>query len=276
MILPRVWWACRGQRRRRPTGPYGRHGIPTGGCRIDRRLRREGNRVRFRRLVDQASGGGSPVELGEGSNSRLAHVVGVEHRGVPVGDEFEAVGHAVVAGVVHRLLGAPDGHRALRGDLLRQRACGAATAVSPAFAADSDKCDDSGKPICSSTTGLIDGSTGNRELWAMWIITDIDGNIYSEIKIGNQVWMAENLSHRANEGSSVYYHGITDPDTVRSNEYWGRLYTFETALTVCPEGWHLPNDEEWQLLERELGMDSTQADSTGWRGTDEGTGATSC
>ena len=75
-----------------------------------------------------------------------------------------------------------------------------------------------------------------------------DGNKYEYITIGEQVWMTENLSHRSREGSSVYFHGISDPDTVQNNEYFGRLYAFETALTVCPDGWHLPSDEEWTVL----------------------------
>lgn len=58
-----------------------------------------------------------------------------------------------------------------------------------------------------------------------------DGHKYRYITIGEQVWMTENLSHRTSNGSSVYYHGITDPDTVQNNEYFGRLYTHETSLT---------------------------------------------
>jgi len=40
---------------------------------------------------------------------------------------------------------------------------------------------------------------------------------------------------------------------------------------TCPNGWHLPNDNEWKQLEMNLGMSSTDADGTDWRGTIEGT-----
>ena len=39
---------------------------------------------------------------------------------------------------------------------------------------------------------------------------------------------------------------------------------------VCPTGFHLPTDAEWKTLEIELGMTQSQADDTGYRGTDEG------
>jgi len=40
---------------------------------------------------------------------------------------------------------------------------------------------------------------------------------------------------------------------------------------ICPDGWHPPSDDEWMLLEMYLGMTRVVAESTGWRGTDEGT-----
>jgi uncharacterized protein (TIGR02145 family) len=43
------------------------------------------------------------------------------------------------------------------------------------------------------------------------------------------------------------------------------------AQGICPTGWHLPTDWEWKVLEMGLGMTLTEADSTGWRGTDQGT-----
>jgi uncharacterized protein (TIGR02145 family) len=39
---------------------------------------------------------------------------------------------------------------------------------------------------------------------------------------------------------------------------------------ICPYGWHLPTDTEWKTLEIELGMSSSDAHNSGWRGTDEG------
>ena len=48
-------------------------------------------------------------------------------------------------------------------------------------------------------------------------------------------------------------------------------YAVDDARGLCPSGWHVPTDEEWMVLEMELGMSESEANSTGWRGTDEGT-----
>ena len=72
--------------------------------------------------------------------------------------------------------------------------------------------------------------------------TDGDGNNYSVVQIGDQIWMAENLNYVANPGSMVY-----DNDSNNAKVY-GRLYEWETACNVCPEGWHLPSLREWREL----------------------------
>jgi uncharacterized protein (TIGR02145 family) len=118
-------------------------------------------------------------------------------------------------------------------------------------------------------------------------VTDIDGNVYKTVKIGEQWWMAENLkvTHYRNgdaipnvtdntewEGLSTGAMCSYDNDD-NNIETYGLLYNWyavDDSRNIAPAGWHVPTDEEWKELEMYLGMSQADADNTGSRGTDEG------
>ena len=84
------------------------------------------------------------------------------------------------------------------------------------------------------------------------ILTDIDGNTYQVVRIGDQVWMAENLRvTKDRDGNSMQSYCFDDDES--NCEKLGRLYTWDVALKVSPDGWHLPSNEKWKALIDHLG-----------------------
>lgn len=79
---------------------------------------------------------------------------------------------------------------------------------------------------------------------------EVDGVQYHTITLGNQVWMSENLNIET-ENSYCY------KDSAIYCSKYGRLYSWEDAMTVCPAGWHLPDSTEWQELADLAGQLST-------------------
>jgi len=111
-------------------------------------------------------------------------------------------------------------------------------------------------------------------------VIDIEGNIYTTIKIGEQTWMQENLRVSVAPDSTAISSYIYNDET-GNKETFGRLYTWNVAMNgsiaekaqgICPVGWHIPSDEEWKTLEMYLGMTRQEADmSNTWRGQGVGT-----
>ncbi len=122
------------------------------------------------------------------------------------------------------------------------------------------------------------------------ICEDYDGNIYSTVQIGGQCWMAENLktthykdgtpiSHVTNSMSwagldisstGAYCYFINDTTYINDYGFMYNWYAVDDACGLCPDGWRVPSDNDYKTLEIYLGMDPTEADGEGWRGTDQG------
>lgn len=115
-------------------------------------------------------------------------------------------------------------------------------------------------------------------------VSDIEGNTYKTVKIGNQWWTAENLRvTKFNDGSAITFIDENANDTLWSqanepayttinNGQFGLLYNYavvESSLNIAPEGWHVATDEDWKALEKEIGMSQNESGSLGWRGTTE-------
>ncbi|MDD3878282.1 MAG: FISUMP domain-containing protein [Bacteroidales bacterium] len=112
--------------------------------------------------------------------------------------------------------------------------------------------------VSTNTTSLTTGTfTDSR-----------NGKTYKTVRIGTQTWMAENLNFST--GNSWCY----DNNTSNCNIY-GRLYDWNTALSACPIGWHLPSDAEWSTLTNFVGIDAGKKlkSKLGWssHGNESGT-----
>ncbi len=130
------------------------------------------------------------------------------------------------------------------------------------------------------------------------------GYDYATVLIGEQCWFAENLrsenydngdaipaglsdsewSSTTSGATAVYGEGSSDcgtdaPDGDACDDAWslneyGRLYNWyavDDVRGLCPSGWHVPTDGEWMTMEMALGMSESDANSTSYRGTDQGT-----
>jgi len=96
-------------------------------------------------------------------------------------------------------------------------------------------------------------------------VTDIEGNEYKTIQIGDQIWMAENLrvtKYRDNVAIPRVVNGV-DWISLTSGAYtwydnnssyrdiYGALYNWYAVVNskgLCPAGWHVPSDAEWTQL----------------------------
>ncbi|MCF8380050.1 MAG: fibrobacter succinogenes major paralogous domain-containing protein [Bacteroidales bacterium] len=124
-------------------------------------------------------------------------------------------------------------------------------------------------------------------------VTDVDGNVYRIVTIGDQVWMIDNLKTSTyNDGTAIplvtndaAWAGLStgaycwsDNDRERFKDSYGALYNFYAVKTekLCPVGWHVPDIEEWfTLLDYFYGVDEAgnylkEAGTSHWIGPNNG------
>lgn len=120
-------------------------------------------------------------------------------------------------------------------------------------------------------------------------IADIDGNTYDTVRIGTQVWMKENLrTTTLNDGTEIQlvpysvdwellqtpgYCWYGNHEAFFSLNHYGALYNGYAVNTgkLCPKGWHVPTDSDWDELVRYVGRDSgggklKEAGTVNWEG----------
>jgi uncharacterized protein (TIGR02145 family) len=82
-------------------------------------------------------------------------------------------------------------------------------------------------------------------------IDERDGKEYGWAKIGEQVWMSENLNYETPNSRCAYtYSWSREEDNIQDCEKFGRLYLWDEAQVACPNGWRLPDDDDWKTLEK--------------------------
>jgi uncharacterized protein (TIGR02145 family) len=172
-------------------------------------------------------------------------------------------------------------------------------------------------PVWAATLRAADSATGAPELWSSlgkwnftlfdatsipWnssisydSITDArDGQVYKTVVIGGRTWMAQNLNYHRSTGATDAV-GVCNGDSAAYCDIYGRMYTWSEAMGVndsfqsvplnapsqhrgiCPSGWHVPSDSEWNALIASAGGGITATmklkSASGWTGRDKGTDA---
>jgi uncharacterized protein (TIGR02145 family)/uncharacterized repeat protein (TIGR02543 family) len=127
-------------------------------------------------------------------------------------------------------------------------------------------------------SGSFTMPAANVILYAKWVVHDNDGNVYTSVKIGTQVWLAQNLrtTHYqngepitldtssdawSNDFASAYcfYGNTTD---LTQQQKFGAIYNGYAVIDpkkIAPLGWHVPDSTEWKTLKTYLGNNAQKA-----------------
>ena len=82
-----------------------------------------------------------------------------------------------------------------------------------------------------------------------------DNQVYRTLVISNHVWTAQNMNYEIESEENDDINSWCYDNEPENCKKFGRLYTWEAAKKVCPEGWHLPTENEWQELIAEHSCD---------------------
>jgi uncharacterized protein (TIGR02145 family) len=139
--------------------------------------------------------------------------------------------------------------------------------------------------------GVSSSNNGNTYVTCPTSVIDHEGNQYGVVKIGNQCWLQENLRNTtysdgtpipngsalpfADDTSKLHFVPGGDPNNIQLHGIhytWPAIVRGQTGATTgniqgpCPNGWHVPTDNEWNILETFLGMNPSEASIFGNRG----------
>jgi uncharacterized protein (TIGR02145 family) len=124
----------------------------------------------------------------------------------------------------------------------------------------------------------------NDIIWlnrVMGTFTDYrDKHQYKVVKIGTKIWLAENLAFIPHVSpvqvqGGIWVNGYDGTNVIQARETnnyteYGCLYDWETAMDpvnqICPEGWHIPSDDEWTLLTNQPGGENIEGGELKERG----------
>lgn len=145
----------------------------------------------------------------------------------------------------------------------------------------------------SLSTVVQCGTSSDKEVDESFVcgemLTDLDGNHYRTVKIGDKCWMADNLRTTSfSDGTIISNYPVEADWRTTSTAAWvyygnqssndddyGKIYNWFAVTDsrgICPAGWNVPGDDDWKSMEQAIGMANDDADGTGWRGNKENVG----